>query len=471
MSTAAYPGHVPSYRSPSGYAPRGHRPGLVTAIGVTSIIVASLGLIAGVVGGLWTMMMYRSAQMVATASSGANARSNASSSALVLPTPDELDADAEAKRAVRATRRAGLLDLLDGIRPLSPAVRAQADGLLARHAERVVPRSLLTRPEVSTADLRNAIAAMGSLPPVQAGDSEGSFVQFKETGRLELYASRAVFKPADGSGTLRSAGPATAAEEDAAIAALTVEPGPLPAAETPDQASPQPPSPPVGGGFGGGRQVFPSGLNGKEVQSVTQKAQAATGGKLNTAQLAAVTYALQNQSPPLVKSQMTYSPIRMATVQPDGQALVLFSDGMLLLDSAGTVVQQSTNNLQEVTIDPIGLTLMIGEAVAAALMAAFLMASGILLLRNSPRAHHFHWVYAVLKLPLAVIGSVAFAWVMQDVISGVNRMSTGNTADRMTTIAVWMAVAGVLYPIALMIALATPTVRDYFAAERSGATI
>lgn len=436
--------------------PAGPRPGLVTAIGVTSIVVASLCLLAGVIGGFWTMAMYRSAQMVATAASGASARggSGASLPALALPTPEELEVDAEQKRAARFNRRSGLLDLLDAVKPLSPEIRVQIDGMLARHAERVLPKALLTADEVSSTQVQAMIANVGTMPPVSAGDGEGVFFQFKETGRLEAYATRAVFKPSDGGSTLRTSGPATAAEEDQAIDALP----PPPAATGPEPAAiPPPPR----------FQMFPSGLSSQEVQSVVQKAQAATGGKLNNLQVTTITNVLQNTSPPLVKSQMVYSPIRLATVQPDGGALVVFSDGMLSLDVTGNVIQQSTNNIAEITLDPIGLTLMVGEAIAAAALAGFLLWTGILVLRNSPKAHTFLWMYALLKLPMTVLGAVAFAWVMQDLMSGIGRLGGGGSAGNASGIAIAIGVVGAIFPFVLMLLLMSPTVRGYFAAREA----
>lgn len=452
----AYPGSYPAPSAYTSFSPGGQRPGIVTAIGIVSVIVAGICLAGGVFGGLWTMVMYRGAQAVATAS-GASARaaSGASLPALALPTPEELEADAESRRAARLTRRTGLIELLEAVRPLTPAVREQIDGMLARHAERVLPKALLRSSEVTTAELRTMISSMGSMPPVQAGDSEGVFFQFTETGRLEAYGNRVVFKPSDGGSTLRTSGPATAAEEDAAIAAASAPSIAAPA--TQGIVSPKPLA----------FQIHPSGMNSQEVQTVVQKAQAATGGKLNQSQLNSITSELQTLSPPLVKSQMVYSPIRLATVQPDGQALVVFSDGMLAIDAAGMIVQQSTNDISGVTIDPVGLTLLIGESIAALLLAAFLLVAGILVLRNSPRSQAFLWAYAIVKLPMALLGGVAFAWVMGDVVSGISRASGGTSIERMTGFAVFIGAAGAIYPVALMITLSTPTVREYFAAERA----
>lgn len=460
----SYPSGMPSHLPPMppGYVGAGGRPGLVTALGVASIVIGGLGLLATFVSGLWTLGMYRSAQVVATVTSGTNTRAGSIAPALTLPTPDELEADATSKRDLRLSRRSGLISLLGEVRRLDPAIEKQIDGMLARHAERILPAKVLSAPEVSTDDLRALIESMGSLPPVQAGDTAGVFFQFRGTGRLEVYADRAVFKPTDGSGTLRSSGPATPAEEDQAIASLAENRAVTPApanAPAPFPAAPVAGIPSV---------LYPSGLNGQEIQSIVQKAQAASGGKLNAAQQATLGNLLQSR-PPLVSSQMAYSPIRLAMIQPDGQAIIVFSSGTVVLDSAGVAVNQTSNDFQEVTIDPIGLTLLTGEMIAAAALAVLLLTTGILTIRNSPKAQTLHWVYALLKLPVAIVGAVAFAWVAGDLFGGVNRMS--NTADEnwFATVALWIGIAGAIYPLIVIAVLCVPVVRDYFGVERAKA--
>src|SRR5688500_13543559 len=119
MSTYYNP--TPQYWSPT-FRPGNSRPGILTAIGVISINVASLSLMAGLVGGLWTMAMYQTARVVATQSRSAAAASSAAAPAAVLPTPDELESQSATKRFGRKARRDGLLDLLHTVQPMSSAV-------------------------------------------------------------------------------------------------------------------------------------------------------------------------------------------------------------------------------------------------------------------------------------------------------------------------------------------------------------
>lgn len=476
------PGHsnvTPRYGSapppdgpPSAYARGNRRPALVTGIGVASIVVASLSLLGGLVGGLWALKMYRMSRAVTTQASSVTTNDLAATPLTVLPSPEELEAEAAAGRQARARRRDGVVELIAAVRPMSPGVRQQLDGMLARHAERILTPRMLTDDELSTGDVRAAITSSGSLPPVQAGDAEGAFIAFKERGRLELYGTRAVFVPADGSGRLRTNGPATPAEEDAAAAAAA--PSVRPAAVDPDAslslANPPggPTTPPIPGVVAG--RLYPSGLTGSQVQQVVDRAQQATGGKLNPAQIAALAAALQSQSPPLVKPQQAWSPVRLARVGPDGSATVWFSDGLVAIDPAGSVSGQGSGGLQQVTIDPIGLTLLIGEAVTSGLLSLYLLSAGIQVLRNSHRGAGLHWIYALVKLPLAVLGGVSFAWVMSDVMSGLGRMGgPGGGADGVRTFAIVMGALAVTYPIVLIVALGSRTVREFYAGEHAAA--
>jgi len=466
---SSYSGTMPPYPPPAAFGPRGARPGILTAVGVTSIIVAGVCLLAGLIGSIWAFGTYRTAQVVATQNSSANAKSNAAAPVAVLPTPEALEDESAALRAARNNRRTSLIELLQVIRPMSPSVRQQIDGMLARYAERIIPQPLLTAPEVSTQDLREVIEKMGSLPPSQPGDSEGTFFQLRGTGLLEAYSNRAVFKPTDGSGALRSTGPATTAEEDAAVA---VQQAGIARADSRQTSRPQPLPPPAPPGNGGNPgQIHPSGLTEAQVQQIAAKAHAASQNKLNAAQMSAVQQALRSQTPPLVQSQMAYSPVRIALVNPDGSATIGFSDGTLVVDASGQIAQTLTNSLHSVTLDPIGLTLMIGEAIASLLLAALLLVSGILLLRSSSIAARLHWVYALLKLPLAVLGGVAFAWVMQDLMSGIGRLSGGGDGGSAGAAGIAMAIgiAGVIYPIVLIIVFSTGTVREFYATERGRA--
>ncbi|MDB5297623.1 MAG: hypothetical protein JWO31_3606, partial [Phycisphaerales bacterium] len=178
----------------------GRRPGLVTAIGVVSIVVAGLSLAAGAVSGLAALSVCKIARVSAGLSSAGRSGPAGGTPLVALPSPDELGADVSAARRARADRRAGMMDLIASIRPLSPAVRRQLDGMLARHGEQVLPRRLLAADEVSTADLREEIEAVGRPPGAGPDEEESLSITFRSTGRLDLTPDRALFVPTGGAG-------------------------------------------------------------------------------------------------------------------------------------------------------------------------------------------------------------------------------------------------------------------------------
>jgi hypothetical protein len=139
----------------------------------------------------------------------------------------------------------------------------------------------------------------------------------------------------------------------------------------------------------------------------------------------------------------------------------------------GTVQLQVSSAVHEIVMNPVAGVLMIGEFVASAMLAVFLLVSGILVMKNSPRGAGLHWIYALVKLPIAILGGVTFVWVLGDLKSGMSRMGLSGASggdSGVIMFGVVMAVIAAIYPLILMIVLSTPSVRQFYASERARAT-
>ncbi len=113
---------------------------------------------------------------------------------------------------------------------------------------------------------------------------------------------------------------------------------------------------------------------------------------------------------------------------------------------------------------PVMLILI--EGTASVLLSIYLLVIGILTLRQTPRGRALHLIFALLKIPLAVLCGVAWCWLIGEVMSSMPH--TGGTTGitpilpmRLFVLCL-VTVAAIIYPIALLIALQTPSIRDYY---------
>ena len=462
-----YPSPYPPAYPPQYYVPQAAavalRPGLVTAMGVTSIVVAGLSLLAGIISGLYTRHMYTIGQEAAnrarsvTGSGGAGGAPVATPSVLTLPTPADLERAAAADNQRLERRRDSLVELFNGLQEMTTAQREQLAALLGRYAERMVPHSLFQGPALSPADVRTAVRRAGVLPRPSPNEPETAWFELP-AGRMEIYADRAIFRPADGTGNLRVAAPKDGPSVEGLRFTLAFD---------------QPAAEPVKGAPARG-VIHRSGLNDQQVETViravVQQCETGFSRSPTPTQLATFREELRKRLPPLVTTQYLHAPVNQVMVDPDGSIGVKFASGSLLVDSMGTVQFRVSGAVHEVVMNPVAGVLMIGEVVASAMLAVFLLVCGILVMKNSPRGAGLHWIYAMLKLPIAVLGGVTFVWVLGDLKSGMMRIGVPGSSsgtEGVIMFGVVMAVVAAVYPLILMIVLSTPTVRQFYASERA----
>ena len=373
---AAIPVAALAYSLPTtgGVAPR---PGLLTALGVTSIVgslataLTCVGLIA------FAAVIY----IVAKGADLAIAQQarQAPPPSYLLPAGRPVVRPIAGPDGFADPQRAAVVGAIESIHPLRPPRRAQLDMILARAGKKILPA---TAGQNLTADaVREAVSDHGEL---FSGNRKAPPPEYFTTasGRLELYDERAVFYPGDGSPPVRSTAGWT------------------------------PPTP----------------LSPEQVQALVKQAQAAPGGaRLNAAQLSGLTavLTLPNQRLAQASAGLASEP-RGITIHPAG-ASVRFSGGEIHLGAQGQILNQRPTAPVRQSQAAHGLSFMTGVAalVAGVGLSVFLLVAGIAVLGDAPgkssAGRRFHIVWAAIQVPVALVATLSLWWMLNvfiDTVSG-----------------------------------------------------
>lgn len=408
------PGEYAYGRGYGGATPGG-RPGTVTAMGVTSIVIACLSIFASGFTGCAGMVFFKQAQVVTRM-----ARTNANASFLP-PTPQGGAATAtgasaavgptvEARGMAEGDRRA-VLATLGTMEVLTPERTRQADAILAKAGQDILPLGALG---VTDAGVREAVRDHGT--GLSSNPEQAAPIFFETAGgTLTVYDDRAVFRPFDGTPSVSAW---AVAADDAA--------GPAPPVVA---VAPSPP--------GGNAPAIPP---------------APTGGPVDP-------FA---EDPPEAVATPTTVPAGPASNVPATSGGPNWAKGQPPLATP----------TPRTAIHPMSMVLVIGEAMMSGGLAIYLLTIGILTLRGSPNARRLHQIYAAVKIPLAVAGAVAFAWLMSELAQFLQASGGGGAVaspglSTFTTISVTLAGMGTIYPLVLLIVLRRKALRDYFDAGAS----
>ena len=363
---------------PVGYAmPDVSRPGLITAIGVISIIVGGLSLVASATQGLFTLVLYSVSQASARA-------------ALVAQQPaPTTPAYAEDGMADEAERRT-VLTGLSRAHPVLPPRQRQLDALLKEGGKEIF---LFRGTQLTPQAVHSNVTESGRLFD---DDAQGPDFYVVGRGRIEVYDTHAVFYP-DGGGETISASADAPGDAVQPPQDLDGDGIPGPAAAVPGvPASPIPPS-----------NVYPSpGVSGAPPGAVSPV------------------------PPPLP-----------AAAPP--------------------------------TVNPTAATLVALECGASFLLAVYLIIVGVITLRQSLLGRRLHLIYAWLKIPLAIAGGAAAAWMFTSLTQSAaaanpQAMPAPGIAAVWGTAAVIGVLVACIYPVALLIALSGKTARDYYDPAKAG---
>ena len=442
----------------------GQRPPIVGAIGVTSIVIASLSGLVGLVLTGYGFVFY-----VAAIAMSSRATWGGSAGAPTLASPGGGVAHSGTPRG----QRQAVITSLTRTHPLDDPQRvAQLDAMLA-----TAGRDLGT----------DNVLESGTMPDSRYGE-RGADYFVTPRGRLELFNDRAVFFPTDGSDTVRVSAPRRGAKGTSQAPETAPNDGDN-GADDEDTANggavvngdvDLDPSATGSGATGpAGATGIGGALTPAEAQAVVQQAQAlaglssgpgaAPGAGLNPQQAATLQALLSSPGQQLVVPGASQSGVAACVVQPDGTAAVSFSNGsIVVLAPQGNVVSQITPTTLSggFPFNPLAVALFIATAVLSVILSILLLVAGILMLGRSRSARRLHLVYASLKIPAALAGGFAIAFIVYELAnngspgqSGAGSVARGATSFLVAIVPTLLAC---IYPVVLLAVLNTKSVRDYY---------
>jgi putative Ca2+/H+ antiporter (TMEM165/GDT1 family) len=403
------------------YAARYGRPGVVTAIGVASIIVASLSLLANLGLGFQAMVLYSTSRMIAAVPASPPAPGGEGSATLIVG--DEFLTPA----GLPAAQRRMLIEVLAAKQPLSEPRRAQLEAMLVDSGRIVLPADV---PQTRQADVRRLVAGSGRLPSLDG--KPGRVFYDLSTGRLEIDDDSAVFFPADGSPAVRTTGPVAVAVPNGSTV-----------------------------------------LSPAQVQAAVEQVQTLSGAPLTQPQREALASALRQPWQQLIRPSASVTGIRSqfrsAVRQVDGSIIVQTSMATCTLLPQGAV-QMNGAYVATATGTPVAavsgrsVTAALADAFVSLALAAALLVFGILALRQSRRMGRWLKIWAVVKLAAAIGTAMAWGWFYREMLVAWHA-GRGDSAAVATGIGIALGSAAALWPAILLILLHTRGAREYYARE------
>ena len=441
LPAATQPAPIPvaalAYSTPMAHG----RPGILTAVAVISIVIASLSAIASLGTGcqsLVFMQMRRTAPaMSATATStvvstptpppaappangtGSDATTdNTDSGASVTQGPNGLDPG----------DRAVAIATLSSMQSLTPPQKHQLDIFLAEHGQDVFPTA---GAKLTAGQVRAIVTSTSS----DSSDGNAGFTTSR--GTFGVYDDKVEFRRTGASDTITT-GDAAAANNSSTSSNVW---GLVP-------------------------------LKPAEVKQIIKILKQRPGITLTSAQSATLTQQLQSPSQQLVQSNggSVSTAILNAQMLADGSVWVQFNSmSSLTINPQGQV----TNSFSFASAGPtfsINPVVCMGLTLASLLsigLAILLLVAAIQVMRQVPSGKRLHMIWAWLQMPIAIAGWLLCFWMYYQLQSGViNGMTPPGTASGFAygygASAVGAAVVACIYPIALLIVFRTRAMRAYY---------
>jgi hypothetical protein len=414
-------------------SPRAARPGIITTIGVISIVVASLSLLANLAGGanvlvILAMSKARAAMLTATVTA-AKAKAQADAAAAsAAKRAGGAPALTVGPRGLNQRARLAVIRALEQVRPLNDERRNRLDALLAKAGRDVI---VLNESSLTAENVRRNVSQSGMMPTARSG-AEGPVYFVLGNGKIEVDDTHAVFFPARGAdGT---------ADQPVRVAK--------------------------------GLEELVGGLTDNDVQAFVADVRSRVSSGVRPEQIRGLEGYLKNSEQALV---LPPAPARARGAMPapaqqitsavlagDGQLTVVTTSGAVSVDSSGNatfaalgggipLLGTSASRITAGAVAAVSLA-SLGEL----LLAGYLLIIGILTLRQNPRGRTLHFVYVGIKLLLLIGGPVAWVTFLRRT-NATGHMPSGSAV----LLTIW-TLAGAIYPIALLIVLNTKSVREYF---------
>ena len=418
-----------SYSMPLGQ----RRPGLVTAIGVVGIIVASISMLSSLGVGFFDFGCF--ALRAATSSIASMPRSTTTVNVAAMGTPTTptapnyipLNDDAIPNDGLRQSDRVAVEGELARLQSFNNSQFNELDNFLAQSGQSAFPQGI-----VAFQITKNGVYK-GS------GKADPSYTWFDLSwGRLEVYDDKVTLSSSDPTRpgiTTSIALPAYATVANPGFAALTP----------------------------------------KEINTVIKQINTVAPNAMNDDQTAALKKTLASPQQNLVPAIFLANPVTSATPNPDGTAMINFTGGgsaRISTDgSTMTTVASQPFIMPKFQFSLGAITISIIESVASLGVAIFLLVIAVQAFRGSQHTPRRFRIYAWMKIPLAIIGWSATAMIWWGFGKSIGSAAAGSGAPVGNSIgtvyavmSLFAGIATLIFPIALLFVLRSKTVREYYEA-------
>lgn len=424
------PPPVPVSALPYSTPGQSGKPGILTAVSIISIVLASLGILSGLGTGCQSLMFM---SMGRTIRRGMSSGTITSGTARVPVSPGGPQTIAPPALVVSddgldAADRAVVISTLNSMVGLGEAHKKQLEEFLAEHGQDVFPTA---GRKLSDAQVRAIVTRYGQ-------NASGTTVSYHFTtsrGTFTVYDDKVVFLRPNGGD------PVVTTAQDSSLSTQ-------PTGSTPGYRA----------------------LTSIEAQAVTVTVSTTAKHAFNHFQTNTLETELQNPQQDLVPTANIASPIINATATSAGGMFIQFSGGAtLLIDTSGNVTQRMSPSSFMFgggtgKFSPVPFLASAAESVLAIGLAILLMVAGIQTVRQAPSGRRLHLIWAWVKIPEAILGWAAWGWMYSEWMSG---MIGAFPARSASIVGFWIAAAGLalvslIYPISLLIVFRTRQVRDYY---------
>jgi hypothetical protein len=125
-------------------------------------------------------------------------------------------------------------------------------------------------------------------------------------------------------------------------------------------------------------------------------------------------------------------------------------------------LQENNFGMPKINVSGTICLLAVAEALASIGLAIFLFVAGIFVMRSSPAGRRLHLIYAWLKIPLVIASGIIFGSLGVQFFGSIPGASISTAG--MFTAAIFYCVASLIYPVALLIAMNTRSVKAFYSA-------
>jgi hypothetical protein len=392
------------------------RPWILSTIGVLSIIIASFSLIADFISLIVANVVTGMATIAAMTPAPAT----------MAPAPAVTQAHTEyvGPQGLPAVERQIVIDGLSKVHSLSDARQKQLDGLLADVGQQIIRLS----PDNLTAERVATYATdVREIPSGSGGEPDEMFIL--GSGRLQISDANAVFFPENSPSPIRS---------------------------------------------GGGSYTDSDGTHmaTEQIAAIVERVRNLSNRAINDSQVASLESELESTSQTLITPSPSVTQaaaqVLSAVSLPDGTVAVTTKTGSMSFSSMGQSFQgiMAINAMRgppwmgrSATVPRRDATLLMLDAILSFAAAGFLLACGIMMLRNRPASRWMHLGYAGVKVVLAGLSCYAVYTVAIEL--------NASSQDVRSTALTWMlivAAVGFVYPVVLVITMSLKPVREFLEA-------